>query len=193
MIDAQARAEDIGRRLVRHDDLGNRLARIGIQKAAVMIDLQRLGEEALLDVSGGHVLPIADALRQRQAGEVALGLSGDIEVDGLLQPPASAGNLRLAERRSQECAAKSQIQAYESAAFHQVLPLLSCFWSRPYRVGAPTYITQEIDRRRGRRCERPSRGQGALSADGNSIGIVQRGNHTHRADIAVGIRGEDAN
>ena len=101
MIDAQARAEDVGRRPVGHDQLGKRLTCLGIEDAAMLIDLQRLGNESLLYVSGSNVLPIADALRQRQAGDVALGLGGYIQIDCLLQPSSSAGNFRMAERGSQ--------------------------------------------------------------------------------------------
>ncbi len=72
--------------------------RVLIENAAVIIDLQRLVDEAPLDIRRGDVLPIADVARERQAGKIALGLGRDVEIDGLLQAPARAGHFRVTER-----------------------------------------------------------------------------------------------
>src|SRR6185437_4966545 len=57
VVDTQARAEHEGSRLVSDDHLGKRLTCVGIKEAAMMIDLQGFGDEALLDVGWSNILP----------------------------------------------------------------------------------------------------------------------------------------
>ncbi len=85
----------------RHDHLGKRLAGGRIEQAALVIDLHRRLDQAIVDIGGRGVLHVTQTHRQRHAGRIALGLSGDVEIDCALQSFARAGNLREAGRQGQ--------------------------------------------------------------------------------------------
>ena len=55
-----------------------------------MTNVHRLRDDAVVDVSRLDVLLVAQALRQRHDGRVAVGLCFDVVVDGVLQPAAGA-------------------------------------------------------------------------------------------------------
>ena len=103
VIDAQPHADHIGIGLVCHNDLGEGLARGVVIQAHAPVDDERFGDQAGLDVGGLHVLLVAEAVGKRQNGDVALGLRGQVEPDGVLQAAALAGdhrNLRGLHSRS---------------------------------------------------------------------------------------------
>jgi hypothetical protein len=84
------------------------------------IDLHRCLDQTLIDVGGRHVLHVTQPRGQRHARGVAPGLSGDVEVDGALQPFAGAGNLREASRRDEQRAREHD--RHKSNAVHRFLP-----------------------------------------------------------------------
>ena len=87
----------------------------------MVIDLHRRLDHALVDVGRRHVLHVTEARRQRQAGRVALGLGGDVEINGPLQPFARAGDLGEARRGGEQRACEHH--PHESDAFHRIPPL----------------------------------------------------------------------
>ena len=104
-------------RLVRDDRLSERLAVGRVEQAAMMVDLHRHLDLALVNVGVGHVLHIAGAGRERHAGRIALRLGRDIEVNRALQPFARARHLGIACRRGKQCS--DQNHSHEGKTFHR--------------------------------------------------------------------------
>ena len=90
-----------------------------------MNDAQRLRDQALADVRGRPVLPVADALRERQARNVALALRGEVEIDRLLEPRTGTRHLRATGRGSKQ-GAERETDTYETDAFHSISPDVGC-------------------------------------------------------------------
>src|SRR5688572_6933128 len=65
VIDAHARAKHVRLGLIGDDDLRERLASGFVEQAAVMIDLQRLTDQAFGNLDARHVLVVAEAVRER--------------------------------------------------------------------------------------------------------------------------------
>jgi hypothetical protein len=70
----------------------------------MVVDLHGLCDQALVDVHGLKVLDVTQSFRERQAGNVALGLSGNVEIGSGLESFTRAGNLGVADRRGKQTA-----------------------------------------------------------------------------------------
>ncbi len=117
VIHAQPRAEHIRARLVGNDHLRERLTRRRVQKAALVVDLHRLLDQALVDVRRLKVLDVTQPLRERQAGNVALGLRGNVEIGSGLESFARARDLRMTDSRGEQCARERH--PFKAEAIHR--------------------------------------------------------------------------
>jgi hypothetical protein len=94
------------------------------REASVVVDLERRADEARGDVGRRHVLDVAQARCERQAGSVAFGLRFDVEIHRALQAATHAGDLLGAAGRGSEPRARNH-NPRESHVFHENLsPIL---------------------------------------------------------------------